>query len=1164
MFDSYSYSLFNDLPNLPNIDIDASRRTLSRGYIFSLEMQLDLAHKEYLSIQPGHLTEKELEELEDKINDDLDSVVLELYRELRRLGDTLESSCIFDNNENKTEVKASAFVAAESLSLLATILNSFEKVEEDVLLSNEFVYTRLESAMLFLISGYDANALTEVNKISDHLLIKDWYEDLYKIEYWCIQNLVSLLTNTLVTINRDKPFIVKNDSKTLKNLIIDNKIQMFSNIGEAIILYTDWLVGDDDLGYKKSVELLDKIVKSTFKNRFALYPEIYHFSMLLKNMISITSERALLHNIKSPEDTEGRFIEYIKARIKGDLEVNSRPFIWESASKFIEECLPGPNKHVIVNQPTGSGKSFIAEIAAAQSLSKGWILYLAPTNALVHQIRKDLKKSMKFYQSLEIKSFIGGEEYTKLEEETLDADKLSENFIAVMTPEKCAMSLRMNPEIFENCVLCIFDECHLLGEGTRGANADLVIGKILSINSNIKFILMSAMINNPDDLAEWLTAATDGKTLVTSISWKPTRSIRGTIGIETNILQQDSLIAKENLKQKMESRKNEKFNSNLSILYSQSGVWKKNYSDYSLLPTNILGKFVCKREKENNKWTYFVEPLSWVNNTSREIGVNLSSNGIPTIVFISTNRHYPFTLGKGISLKSQDFRIPQLEDCLLILAESDLGIESEVRNLLMGGVGVHTSYMLETEKEAVERLFANRHINLLFATGTLAQGLNLPSVAIVIAGTRIGDVRDSFSPEARSRSKALILNAIGRGGRAGFSNQSLSILVPDKPLQFKHNNTDVDRAIYELPVLLDNDASITIRSKLEEFLRAIINKEIHPNEASLEDLTIISSLVSGDEEINENIINTLSKTYAAKFIETGEKNEKLFEATREIIKIKNEFLTKSESPKWTISVARKSGFDFFTTNEFIKVVNQLFPNYIQTDINKWTTKMWLEFLFECMKKLPPLYIQKLLPKSKSQKSTFLNRMLESILIQDGFERITDEEAWDNHWNEFFNITLAYIEGQSYEKIAKMYLSLNGDVEISRAAGKPIPSIIALVKNQVDTLSSYAGLLIATLEESFLKEEEIPFNLNILPIAIKNGLHNQSVYYWFNHGIRNRFAAHVLARIMPLKDFKDHEASKKEVKGYKELLLNNDIEFKDITLEDEKIIEAVKIILKNSI
>ena len=88
--------------------------------------------------------------------------------------------------------------------------------------------------------------------------------------------------------------------------------------------------------------------------------------------------------------------------------------------------------------PTGAGKSAVAELAVARDLANGWVLYLAPTNALVGQVIRDLRKCVGDLEGVEIRGFIGGAEHTEVPGETIQA--VANRQVLVMTPEKCSLA----------------------------------------------------------------------------------------------------------------------------------------------------------------------------------------------------------------------------------------------------------------------------------------------------------------------------------------------------------------------------------------------------------------------------------------------------------------------------------------------------------------------------------------------------------------------------------------------------------------------------------------------------------------------------------------------------------------------------------------------------
>ena len=88
-----------------------------------------------------------------------------------------------------------------------------------------------------------------------------------------------------------------------------------------------------------------------------------------------------------------------------------------------------------------------------------------------------------------------------------------------------------------------------------------------------------------------------------------------------------------------------------------------------------------------------------------------------------------------------------------------------------------------------EALFKRRdEIDVLFATSTLAQGMNLPSEVVIISG----DSR--FDPDADKMKKLEaheLLNAAGRAGRAGEGAQGFVLLVPSKVIDFDDQKNEI-------------------------------------------------------------------------------------------------------------------------------------------------------------------------------------------------------------------------------------------------------------------------------------------------------------------------------------------------------------------------------------
>ncbi|MGN4124219.1 hypothetical protein ACMGD3_04225 [Lysinibacillus sphaericus] len=94
------------------------------------------------------------------------------------------------------------------------------------------------------------------------------------------------------------------------------------------------------------------------------------------------------------------------------------------------------------------------------------------------------------------------------------------------------------------------------------------------------------------------------------------------------------------------------------------------------------------------------------------------------------------------------------------------------------------------------------------------------------------------------------------------------------------------------------------------------------------------------------------------------------------------------------------------------------------------------------------------------------------------------------------------------------------VNNERSQGSFIPTVLKLLEYQgpFEKLSRYASVLISILEELWKDEEQdeavtVPFQLSMLPIAIKIGLEDIISVAWYRFGYRNRFAAKILSSII---------------------------------------------------
>ncbi|XP_054265192.1 U5 small nuclear ribonucleoprotein 200 kDa helicase isoform X1 [Macrosteles quadrilineatus] len=99
---------------------------------------------------------------------------------------------------------------------------------------------------------------------------------------------------------------------------------------------------------------------------------------------------------------------------------------------------------------------------------------------------------------------------------------------------------------------------------------------------------------------------------------------------------------------------------------------------------------------------------------------------------------------------------------------------SELKDLLPYGFAIHHAGMTRVDRTLVEDLFADRHIQVLVSTATLAWGVNLPAHTVIIKGTQV------YNPE-KGRWVELgaldVLQMLGRAGRPQFDTKGEGILI---------------------------------------------------------------------------------------------------------------------------------------------------------------------------------------------------------------------------------------------------------------------------------------------------------------------------------------------------------------------------------------------------
>ncbi|QKX60229.1 uncharacterized protein TRUGW13939_07372 [Talaromyces rugulosus] len=97
----------------------------------------------------------------------------------------------------------------------------------------------------------------------------------------------------------------------------------------------------------------------------------------------------------------------------------------------------------------------------------------------------------------------------------------------------------------------------------------------------------------------------------------------------------------------------------------------------------------------------------------------------------------------------------------------------ELRDLFAAGFGAHHAGLTRSDRNLMERMFAEGHIKVLCCTATLAWGVNLPAAAVVIKGTQLYSAQEGKFVDLGILD---VLQIFGRAGRPQFQDTGIGFI----------------------------------------------------------------------------------------------------------------------------------------------------------------------------------------------------------------------------------------------------------------------------------------------------------------------------------------------------------------------------------------------------
>ena len=370
--------------------------------------------------------------------------------------------------------------------------------------------------------------------------------------------------------------------------------------------------------------------------------------------------------------------------------------------------------NVLVTTPTSSGKTLIGLMGMINILNKGKkVVYLTPLKALATE------KFNEFKVITDLSCFRNRRVNIGISTGDYDSSgsELVDKDVIILTNEKMDSILRHDPNWIYNVGLFIIDEIHLLTERERGPTLEIILTKIKLMPQKPQIIGISATVSNSDEVAEWLTCEP------IQSNWRPTELIEG--------------------------------------VYNYGKVTMNDGTNYDIDNIGI---------SDNSN--------SGITSLAMD---SITNDGGQSLVFAETRKR-TVSLAKKTSeivakfLDKTSIKLAQKTGVEILKEGDDTELNRTLSSTVAKGVGFHHAGLGAKSRQIVEKAFRNGIVKILFATPTLAAGVNLPARRVIITSIFRYDYQYGGNvPMSVLQYKQIC----GRAGRPAYDKYGEAIIIAD-------------------------------------------------------------------------------------------------------------------------------------------------------------------------------------------------------------------------------------------------------------------------------------------------------------------------------------------------------------------------------------------------
>ncbi len=435
------------------------------------------------------------------------------------------------------------------------------------------------------------------------------------------------------------------------------------------------------------------------------------------------------------------------------------------------------DKSVVICAPTGSGKTLIGEYAIYRALSHGKrVFYTTPLKALSNQKFRDFQEQFAQGDSRKIGLLTGDTIVNP------NAD------VVVMTTEIFRNMLYETPigqlgTSLADVEAVVLDECHYISNRFRGTVWE---ESIIYCPPQIQLVALSATIGNPQELTDWITKVRNSKPnsttryecelinsdfrpvplryyfcdrsglhrLLNQAETEINPKLKSSASRQGQKLKRLKIKDCPKIYQVVQQLQNKDMLPAIYIIFSRRGCDQAvemieglalvSPEEGQQIESILLYFFLTNNvELQTGLLTHFGSVNAELAELLRDYLADNEQAEVNLANYLTANPNQKYLLWQFLCENSQIARIDQIEP-------------------LMRGIASHHAGLLPAWKELVERLFEMGLVKIVFATATLAAGINMPARTTVLSALskRTDGGHSMLSPSE-------FLQIAGRAGRRG-------------------------------------------------------------------------------------------------------------------------------------------------------------------------------------------------------------------------------------------------------------------------------------------------------------------------------------------------------------------------------------------------------------